>query len=275
MRPYHDEDRAALEQFLRRHVATSMFPLGNLIGDGLATEAWIVEGPQGLSGYLGRAANGNLLPQWPRGDWSQARAMLAGKMVAGLVGPPDQVHDLLSALGLAGVVAVKSEIQPGFSLTLNDLRLPDCAGLVLRPVLPVDSELLTDWRTGYNLELSVVDAAKARDVSADEVARMIRTASHWLLLRGNQPVAMAGINASVPGVVQVGGVFTPPAQRGLGFARKAVALMLAQLRAQGAQLALLFAASDNAAQAYRAIGFQPSHSFAIHLFSEPKVVPCP
>lgn len=272
MRPYRDSDCQALETFLRQHVATSMFPLGNLLGDGLATQAWVVDGPAGLSGYLGRATNGNLMPQWPNGDWAQALPFLAGKTVNGVVGPPDQIADLVKALGLSGRMTLKSETEPGFSLTLNEMHLPDCAGLRLKAVEQSDAGLLIEWRRAYNLELTTIDADRASAIATEEAARMISQATHWLLMRGDQPVAMAGINASIPGVVQVGGVYTPPALRGQGFARCAVAMILVRLRAQGVKLALLFAASDMAAGAYRAIGFQPSHSFSLHLLAEPAVV---
>ncbi len=229
----------------------------------------------GLIGYLGRAANGNLMPQWPAADGSQARKALAGQSVGGLIGPLGQVQGLLAALGLSECKALKSEVGPGFSLRLPTLRLPDCVGLTLRPLRESDRDLATDWRSAYNQELTAVDAARARQIAQDDVARMVAKASHWLLMRGDQPVAMAGINASLPGAVRVGGVYTPTALRRQGFARRAVGLMLDHLRTQGTHLALLFAASDIAARTYLAIRFQPSHSFALHLLAEPAQLPCP
>ena len=239
----------------------------------------------GLIGYLGRAANGNLMPQWPAADGSQARKALAGQSVGGLIGPPGQVQGLLAALGLSECKALKSEVEPGFSLRLPALclpalrlpalRLPDCVGLTPRPARESDRDLATDRRSAYNQELTTVDAARARQIAQDDVARMLAKASHWLLMRGDQPVAMAGINASIPGAGRVGGVYTPTALRRQGFARRAVGLMLDHLRTKGTHLALLFAASDIAARTYLAIGFQPSHSFALHLLAEPAQLPCP
>lgn len=275
MRPYRPSDRPALEAFLRSHVATSMFPLGNLFGGGLATESWVVDGPSGLAGYLGLAANGNLMPQWPGGDWYQCAAILAGRTIAGLVGPPQQCTDVMAALGLLQKPTIKSEIEPGYTLALDALILPDTTGLALRNVQQTDLDRVTDWRTQANLELLSVDLNQARLLAEGEVSRMVEKGSHWLLLRGDEPLALAGINAMIPGVVQIGGVFTPPALRRQGLARKVVALMLATLREQGVYSANLFAASDNAARAYLAIGFQPSHRFAIHLFATPEPITCP
>jgi predicted GNAT family acetyltransferase len=60
----------------------------------------------------------------------------------------------------------------------------------------------------------------------------------------------------LPDVVQVGGVYTPPALRGKGHARLALALHLAEARGKGVGRAILYAFSEPAARAYRAIGFQ-------------------
>jgi predicted GNAT family acetyltransferase len=72
--------------------------------------------------------------------------------------------------------------------------------------------------------------------------------------------------------VQVGGIYTPPALRGRGLARAAVALHLAEARNTGVSRAVLFAASPAAARAYTAIGFQPNGSFALVLFAAPVTI---
>lgn len=50
---------------------------------------------------------------------------------------------------------------------------------------------------------------------------------------------------------------------------RAVALHLAEARASGVARAVLFAASDAAACAYRAIGFQPAEPFTLFLLATP------
>ena len=79
--------------------------------------------------------------------------------------------------------------------------------------------------------------------------------NHRVLWRGTDPVALTGLNARLADVVQVGGVFVPPALRSQGFARRAVALHLAEARTGGASRAVLFAATPAAFRAYQAIGF--------------------
>ena len=71
-------------------------------------------------------------------------------------------------------------------------------------------------------------------------------------------------------------VYTPPALRGRGHAKAAVALHLAEARDAGVGRAVLFAASEAAARAYLGIGFQPSLEFALVLLTDPATVPpCP
>jgi predicted GNAT family acetyltransferase len=60
--------------------------------------------------------------------------------------------------------------------------------------------------------------------------------------------------------------------RNRGYARQAVALHLAEARASGVRRAVLFAASEPAERAYRALGFQPAGRMSIVLLLEPEVV---
>ncbi|WP_139792875.1 GNAT family N-acetyltransferase [Pseudophaeobacter leonis] len=80
---------------------------------------------------------------------------------------------------------------------------------------------------------------------------------------GGAPVAMTNFNAALPSIVQVGGVYTPPDLRGLGYARRAVALHLAEAQQAGITEATLFAANPAAARAYEAIGFSRIGSYRI------------
>ena len=75
----------------------------------------------------------------------------------------------------------------------------------------------------------------------------------------------------MPEAVQIGGVYTPPALRRKGLARRAVALHLAEARAQGSEMAVLFAASDNASRAYEAIGFERRGDYAVLVYETPQV----
>ena len=84
---------------------------------------------------------------------------------------------------------------------------------------------------------------------------------------------MTGFNAELPTIVQIGGVYTPPPLRGQGFARHAVALHLDEARRRGVGRATLFSASESAARAYSAIGFEPIGHYTLCHFDGPQVAP--
>ena len=102
--------------------------------------------------------------------------------------------------------------------------------------------------------------------------RYVAANSHVVLMEGPQPLAMCGFNARLPHIVQVGGVYTPPALRGFGHARRALGQHLAQARATGVERAVLFAASDKAASTYRALGFERIGQWTLLLLAEPQVL---
>jgi ribosomal protein S18 acetylase RimI-like enzyme len=70
-----------------------------------------------------------------------------------------------------------------------------------------------------------------------------------------------------------GAVYTPPALRGKGHARRAVALHLAQARANGVRRATLFASAQNAIAAYTPVGFKKIGEWVLAIFKTTQVVP--
>ena len=275
-------DVAALDRFLAARADTSMFPLANLRAQGLghgrggedahATRFWVADGAGGIAGALGLTAGGMLLPQWPDGDWTLARNLLAATQVEGAVGPADQVRPMLAALGLDAAPRRGDTDQPSFVLDLSDLFVPESPGNLHLPGTD-DLPWLTDWRAASAAEIYGATGPSARMRAGAEVRHWIAEGSHRVLRVAGDPVAICGFNAALPEIVQVGGVYTPPPLRGRGHARRAVALHLAEAREQGVTRAVLFAANEAAARAYIAIGFRRTGTFALVLFKGGIVLP--
>lgn len=273
-------DRAAIEAMLLQQIDGAMFPLVNLRAHGLgdqdfasdhdyATRFWWV----GDSSLVALTRGGMLMPLLDsRADLAPLSAALAGLTVRGAIGPATSVRPVLQALGLAGLPTRIDEDEPGMALNLVDLQRPDLHGAVLAPLTANLRPTADSWRAAYHLEVLGTPELEAAPRAAKEIDRYLAADSHRVLLRDGVPVAMTGFNATLPGIVQVGGVYTPPALRGRGHARLAVALHLAEARANGVTRAVLFAASPAAARAYTAIGFQPNGSFALVLFAAPVTV---
>jgi RimJ/RimL family protein N-acetyltransferase len=276
MRPLSEADRPEIEAVLQARVETSMFPLSNLIHHGMgdshpyAMRFWGRGDP--LDAVLGLTENGMILPQIPPERAPEAVAALAGQRLLGIVGDSRQVAALEAALG-PGESPVQLDREEGLlALDLADLRMPATEDLRLAPLSNVPRDLLVRWRTASEREaLGAGDAAEAQ--AEVDVASWLDAGTHRVLLRDAEPVAMTGFNARLPGIVQVGAVWTPPEHRRQGFARAAVALHLAQARAEGVTRAILFTANPFATRAYEALGFREIGRFSILLFGTPREVP--
>jgi predicted GNAT family acetyltransferase len=85
------------------------------------------------------------------------------------------------------------------------------------------------------------------------------------------PVAYRQFNATLPEVVQVGGVWTPPSLRSRGYARAVVAGSLLAARAEGARRGVLFTGEENVAaqRAYAAIGFRRVGDWGLLFLARP------
>lgn len=268
-----EADRPAVEAVLRARIETAMFPLGNLARHGMsgghprAMTFWIAGDP--VEAALGVTGEGMVLPQLTPGRAGDAAALLTGRRIMGMAGETAQVRALAAALGLRPGEAEMDSDEPLLALDLADLRMPEVAGLALEPWSEARLPLLSAWRTAYGREaMGWGGDADAR--GAREAAAMVAGGQHRVLLRDGEPVAATGFNARLPGVVQVGGVWTPPPLRNRGLARAAVALHLAEARAEGVARAILFSASEAAARAYRAVGFAEVGRFALMILRTPR-----
>ena len=278
MTPATAADHAEIVAFLYAHVATSMFPLSNLRRHGMAgghpraMRFWLRREDGRITDLIGRAEGGEVFPQCPTGPWTVVAAALEGLSVKGILGDAAQVAGLRAALGVPERVHGVDNVEPQYDLSLADLIMPDVTGFSLRPLADLPLALAVDWRAAYRAEVMPMPGVDMRAEAERDIAGYLEADSHRVLYDGDQPVAMTGFNATLPEAVQIGGVYTPPDARGRGLARRAVALHLAEVRAQGVSRAILFAANAAAARAYEAIGFRRSGSFAILMLSEPLVV---
>ena len=270
------EDLPAIQAFLTGHSDLAMFPLANLRAHGLSEGVFASPHDHALRIWcIGRSVialtrAGTILPYLDGApDLSGLRVALQDQTVTAVIGPAAAARPVIAALGLDGLPTATDRDEPGFGLDLAALHLPELPGTTLRPLTPDDLPLATGWRETYIGEVLGSFGPDARSKAEADLASYLAQDSHRLLIHDGLPVALTGFNATLPEIVQIGGVYTPAPLRGKGYARRAVALHLAEARAKGATRAVLFAASDAAAQAYRAIGFQPTATFTLFLLANP------
>jgi RimJ/RimL family protein N-acetyltransferase len=276
-------DEARLFEFLEPYVDSSLFLFSNVERAGLEDRGETFQGTYvaafDASGTMTSVAahcwNGNVMVQGDVGLEQAAvhAAGLSARAVRGFVGPPALTARARTALGLDATPAAHDSREVLFSLSLDELKVPaPLAGGELRLRVPSRTEatgLLLEWRIAYAVE----SLGAARNAALENEARELMeswglSGKCWVLMRGSEIVAMTGFNAEARGIVQVGGVYTPPALRGRGYARAAVAGSLEVARSKGATRSVLFTPETNVAaqRAYLALGYRVVGDFGLVLF---------
>ncbi len=272
-------DEPALEAYLAKNFATTMFMRGNLRDFGLGNTVdmyamrYFIALKNGVITAVCAVANFGTIMAQAEGSFEKlaefARAQLSESFVCmGLLGTPEQVAQLKKTFVTQGVTPIYDKAEPLFSMDLEYLVIPDFIDHELRKAEQKDMPLLAKWAYDYTIEVGLRPAGDASRAEAIEEAKSrVNTERFKLLIVNKQPVAQVLFNATMPDCVQIGAVFTPPEFRCKGYGRLVVAQHLAQARENGAQKAVLFSASENASRAYRAIGFQQIGTYVITLFN--------
>ena len=131
------------------------------------------------------------------------------------------------------------------------------AGLRIHRARPRDARKLFELQRAYELEEVLLDTAR---FDADLCRRLLRRSlQRELIYYGTidgHPVSKAGTNARGFAVDQIGGVFTEPARRRLGYGGAVLSALLQELFGAG-KSATLFAKLDNSAaiRLYQDLGF--------------------
>jgi len=269
LRPAAQADAPAIEAFLAARAESSMFLRASLHrfgpeggGSDRAMKMWVnADGP--VAGVIGHAPSGYVSVQMPCGVPDTLRRYFAGMQVLGVNGPVAQATDVVRSLELSAEL----HAEPLCRLPLARVSVPEGPGH-LRPVTMVEFDRLAPWRQAYRREIDGFETSL--DDVRDWFEAWVRDDRLRVLEEAGTPLAITGFNAVLPDTVQVGAVYTPPDLRGRGYARRAVALHLAEARENGVKLAILFAASPAASRAYESIGFTQVGHFGMLQLARPQ-----
>ena len=223
-------------------------------------------------GVLTVTREGMVMPFGPVDRDDAMARVLAGREIIGIIGERNVARAVQRAAGLEQAPATLDVDEPQFNLSLAALKVPKGRGELIR-LADAPRDIMEDWRVAYEVEALGATGTMARVRGANALDDYIAADSHRVLVVDGAPVCMAGFNAVLPDIVQIGGVYVPPALRGRGFAGRAVALHLAQARAAGVRRATLFASGPAAVRAYRDIGFGPVGDWTLFLLSHNTEVP--
>jgi len=265
-------DELLFDAFLLSHRDSSMFLRANARKQGLAHGVRVGAFRDGeLVGVAEHGSGGMVLVQAPEFVDELARACVAssGRPVTGLSGPLEQVRQARVALGLAQADARLQADELLYGLDLSDLMIPSdlAAGAIgWRAPTPGERDMLCDWRAAYDVEaLGAADSPEQRRRAATFLDAQIADGNACVAVFGGAPVSLSALNATLPDIVQLGGIYTPPALRGRGFAKVAVAGSLLSARARGASRAVLFTSNPSAVRTYEALGFQRVGDYSLVL----------
>ncbi len=128
----------------------------------------------------------------------------------------------------------------------------------LRRATEADRELAVAWAVAFQREALGDDDPRTAERMVD--LRLTDGADSALYFWGaGQPVSQAGYTGPTPHGIRVGPVYTPPAQRGKGYASACVAALSRLLLDGGRTYCFLFTDVDNPTSnhIYQAIGYQP------------------
>lgn len=136
---------------------------------------------------------------------------------------------------------------------------------------PEDRDLLIDWTVAFSSEaVESLTRAEAADVidsllDGDPSQRGLRV---WM--DDGQVVSMAAYTGPTPHGIRVNYVYTPPEQRGNGYASTCVAALSQELLDHGRQFCFLFTdlANPTSNHIYQEIGYQPVSDVDMLRFGE-------
>jgi RimJ/RimL family protein N-acetyltransferase len=281
LRPARPGDEAAIDAFLADYAETSMFLRGNLHTLGLfdresphGTEFWLAGDANGIAAVFGLSNAGFAMSQAPDAPpalWSAFAAAVEGRALAGITGEVHQVAQAKRALGVDAADYALDLPEPLYRLDLTALAVPDRPGTI-RPPTEADGALLFDWTRAYSAELHMSSPERLDEEARGRAQHALASGNVRLLEIDATPVAMTATNARLPGMVQIGGVYTPPDLRGRGYARRAVALHMAELRRTGVATAILFASGPAACRAYESIGFARVGTYSLAILKDPVTI---
>ncbi|MGC4868619.1 GNAT family N-acetyltransferase [Micromonospora sp. DT53] len=127
-----------------------------------------------------------------------------------------------------------------------------------------DVGLVTEWFAAFvgdaDEQAGRPRGARAHEVPDHaEIRRRLHAGRMWFWVdEAGQPVHLTGANPPSFGVARVGPVYTPPAQRGRGWASNAVAEVSRRIQAEGARVCLFTdQANPTSNRIYAALGYRP------------------
>jgi predicted GNAT family acetyltransferase len=206
-----------------------------------------------LTSDLDPARAGELVERWSAEDPD----------LPGVAGPPATARAIAGAWVSASGGASRCQLREAIQVVSEVQDPPRHAPGRLRRAAAAERPLLVAWTEAFAHEahLNVAHADAMVDGRLERGNLLV-----WEV--GGAPVSMVGAAPSVAGVVRIGPVYTPPANRRRGYAACAVAATSRRALAQGASSCMLFTdlANSTSNKIYAEVGYVPVADWEEHVF---------
>lgn len=270
-----------LSSYLNHYQETTMFIRNNLYHSGITYQDAPFHGEyygsfenNKINGVLAHYWNGNVMMQSE--NFSALSALVEEfelkrtRPIAGILGEDSQANFVIDKLSLESSLFAINYQEKLFLLNIEKVVIPQAIhsySYTLKTVQECDMDVIKEWLIAYHIEALGDDAnnAKLEESIIDEIQDSQISQNRWVLFVNNTPVSLCGFNATLPDIVQLGPVYTPPSLRNKGFARVAVYLCLKQAAAQQVKRAILFTNDNSAICAYQALGFHQIGKYRLAL----------
>lgn len=181
---------------------------------------------------------------------------LAGEALPGVLGPTVAVAEFAARWSAAAGSSTHKAMAERI-YRCGRVTPPRPAAGTSRLATSRDRDLLIDWLRAFNVEAHVRSLDDA-PIVADRWLGRVGGRTMWLWEVHGRPVSASGVSGPTPHGIRVGPVYTPPEDRGRGYASNLVAAATqAQLDA-GKAFVFLFTdlANPTSNHVYQAIGYE-------------------
>ena len=167
---------------------------------------------------------------------------------------------------LAGVEAVVTMSERVFEL--RQVIHPTYSPGRLRPALLADAELVARWFEEFTREALQSLETTSSDEARRRAERRIQEGTVYLWEDG-EPVSLAGLTRPTAKGITIGPVYTPPNQRGRGYASSLVAQLSQKMLDEGRSFVTLFTdlANPTSNRIYHNIGYRPICDYTVFRFN--------
>ena len=221
-------------------------------------ELWLVEDGDAVVGAALRTPPCNLVLGGGSDVALEALALELGGAIPGAVGAVPEIEAFVAACARLHGVTPEPRVRQGI-YALDAVIPPATPPGAPRAATRDDRELLVRWWGEFGVE--------ALGVLEQDEEQNRRSVDHKLTMPGNgialwedggEPVSAVGYGSPTPSGVRIGPVYTPPAQRGRGYASALTAHVSAQQLAGGRRFCFLYTdlANPTSNKIYVAIGYR-------------------